>query len=132
MSLNTDPIADMLARIRNALMRKKEFVDIPFSKFKLTIIKILKREGYILDYAIIDLKPAPIIKVFLKYKDGEPVIHELKRVSKPGRRIYVNSKNIPTVINGLGIAIISTSKGVLTDKEARKENVGGELVCTIW
>ncbi len=131
MSLNTDPIADMLSRIRNAAMRRKPFVDIPYSSMKVRIIKILQQEGYILRYAIVDGNPAPVIKVLLKYKDGKPVITEIKRVSKPGRRAYTDKKSIPSIIGGLGITIVSTSKGVITGKKAKELGIGGEMICTV-
>ena len=131
MSLNTDPIADMLSRVRNATMRRKTFVDIPYSSMKVRIIKILQQEGYILRYAIVDGNPAPVIKVLLKYKDGKSVISEIKRVSKPGRRAYSDKKSIPSVIGGLGITIISTSKGVITGKKAKELGIGGEMICTV-
>lgn len=132
MSLNTDPIADMLSRIRNAIMRRKDYVDVPYSNFKLTILKIMKDEGFIARYAVIDQPPFPVIKVLLKYKDGESVIHELTKVSVPGRRFYAKSNNMPKVIGNLGISIISTSKGVMTNKKAKELQVGGEVICTLW
>lgn len=131
MSLNTDPIADMLSRIRNASMRRKTFVDIPYSSMKVRIIKILQQEGYVLRYAIVDGNPAPVIKVLLKYKNGKSVISEIKRVSKPGRRAYTDKKSIPSIIGGLGITIISTSKGVITGKKAKELGIGGEMICTV-
>lgn len=131
MSLNTDPIADMLSRIRNASMRRKPFVDVPYSSMKVRVIKILQQEGYILRYAIVDGNPAPVIKVLLKYKEGKSVITEIKRVSKPGRRAYADKKSIPSVIGGLGITIISTSKGVITGKKAKELGIGGEMICTV-
>ena len=131
MSLNTDPIADMLSRIRNASMRRKTFVDIPYSSMKVRVIKILQQEGYILRYAIVDGNPAPVIKVLLKYKEGRSVITEIKRVSKPGRRAYTDKKSIPSIIGGLGITIISTSKGVITGKKAKELGIGGEMICTV-
>ncbi len=128
----TDPIADMLTRIRNALMAKFEKVDVFNSKVNQKIIDILKREGYILDYKIIEDNKQGMIRVYLKYgPDKKPVISKLIRVSKPGRRIYVKTKEIPKVMGGLGIAILTTSKGILTDKEARKLNVGGEVICYV-
>jgi len=131
MSLNTDPIADMLSRIRNASMRRKPFVDVPYSSMKVRVIKILQQEGYILRYAIVDGNPAPVIKVLLKYKEGKSVITEIKRVSKPGRRAYADKKSIPSIIGGLGITIISTSKGVITGKKAKELGIGGEMICTV-
>ena len=131
MSLNTDPIADMLSRIRNASMRRKPYVDIPYSGMKVRVIKILQQEGYILRYAIVDGNPAPVIKVLLKYKNGNSVITEIKRVSKPGRRAYTDKKSIPSIIGGLGITIVSTSKGVITGKKAKELGIGGEMICTV-
>ncbi len=131
MSLNTDPIADMLSRIRNAQMRTKPYVDIPYSSMKVRVIKVLQQEGYILRYAIVDGNPAPVIKVLLKYKNGKSVITEIKRVSKPGRRSYSDKKSIPSIIGGLGISIISTSKGVITGKKAKELGIGGEMICTV-
>lgn len=133
MSNITDPIADMLTRIRNAIMAKKPDVEIPASKLKLNIVRILKDEGYIGQYKLIKDGKQGIIKVSLKYDDNkESVISVLKRVSKPGRRVYVKGKALPRVLNGLGIAIISTSKGVMTDKQARALGIGGEWLCSIW
>ncbi|HHN64141.1 MAG TPA: 30S ribosomal protein S8 [Nitrospirae bacterium] len=128
----TDPIADMLTRIRNAIMVKAEKVDIPASRMKLDIAKILKEEGYIRAYKIIKDKKQGILRISLKYVDGEPVITGLKKVSKPGRRIYVGYKDITRVMGGVGIAILTTSKGILSDKGCKREKVGGELLCYIW
>ncbi len=128
----TDPIADMLTMMRNAIKAKKELVDIPASNLKRAIVKILKDENYISNYKIIRDNKQNIIRIFFKYKNGESVISHLERVSKPGKRIYKGWKEIPKVINGLGIAIVSTSKGVLTDSQARKLKVGGEIICYIW
>ncbi len=129
----TDPIADMLTRIRNALQAEKTEVLVPSSKLKMEIARILRKEGYINDFQYIEDGKQGILKVYLKYTpEGEPVISGLKRVSKPGGRVYVSKDKIPRVLNGLGIAIISTSKGVLTDKEARRLGVGGEVLCYIW
>lgn len=129
----TDPIADMLTRIKNALQAKKEEVDIPSSNLKLRIAEILKEEGYIRDFKLIQDAKQGIIRVFLKYDEyGEPVISGLKRISKPGRRIYVSKDKIPRVMRGLGVAILTTSKGVMTDREARKMGVGGEVICYVW
>ena len=128
----TDPISDLLTRIRNANMAKFPVVKIPISKIKLEIVKILKDEGYIKDYKITKDK-FPQIKVRLKYDDhNNPVITCLKRVSKPSRRVYSNWKDFPSVLNGLGIAIVSTSKGVLSDRESRRLKVGGEILCYVW
>jgi small subunit ribosomal protein S8 len=128
----TDPIADMLTRIRNGLSAKHETVDVPASKMKLEIAKILKNEGFIKNYKIVQNNKQGTIKVQLKYDDTVPVIGDMTRVSKPGRRVYATMDEIPVVKNGQGIAIISTSKGVLTDKGARAAKVGGEVLCTIW
>jgi len=129
----TDPIADMLTRIRNANSVNKDVVDIPASNLKINIAKTLKDEGFIKEYKIIDNYPQNKVRVYLKYgKDDEKVITGIKRISKPGLRVYVNKDEIPRVLGGLGIAVISTSQGVLTDKEARKEGVGGEVLCYVW
>lgn len=129
----TDPIADMLTRIRNANTSKHTEVDIPASNMKKAIAQILVDEGYIKSFEEVDDKKQGILKVTLKYdENGKRVISGLKRISKPGLRIYVNKDEIPQVINGLGIALISTSKGIMTDKEARKQGVGGEVLAYIW
>jgi small subunit ribosomal protein S8 len=128
----TDPVADMLTRIRNATRIKAEKIDIPISKMKLEIAKILKEEGFIRAYKILKDKRQGILRVIPKYVENESVISGLKRVSKPGRRVYVGSKEIPRVIGGLGVAILTTSKGVLSDKICRREGVGGEVICYIW
>jgi small subunit ribosomal protein S8 len=129
----TDPIADMLTRIRNALLIRAEKVDIPASRMKLEIAKILKEEGFIRAYKILKDKKQGILRVTLKYTaDNESVISGLKRISKPGRRVYVNKKSIPTVMGGIGISILSTSKGILGDKLCRREDIGGEVLCNIW
>ena len=129
----TDPIADYLTRIRNANMAKHDSVEIPASNIKKSISEILKREGFIRDYEVADDNKQGVIKVFLKYgPDGERVISGLKRISKPGLRNYVGAEDLPKVLNGLGIAIVSTSAGVITDKEARQKNVGGEVMAYIW
>ena len=129
----TDPIADYLTRIRNANMAKHDSVEIPASNIKKSISEILKREGFIRDYEVADDNKQGVIKVFLKYgPNGERVIPGLKRISKPGLRNYVSAEDLPKVLNGLGIAIVSTSAGVITDKEARQKNVGGEVIAYIW
>ncbi|MEZ0344431.1 MAG: 30S ribosomal protein S8 [Caldimicrobium sp.] len=129
----TDPIADMLTRIKNALMARKKTVIVPASKIKLEIARILKEEGYIEDYQYIDEKPQGKIEIVLKYDENKrPVIVGLKRVSKPGRRIYMGYRDLPKVLDGLGIAIVSTSQGIMTDYEARKRKIGGEVICEIW
>jgi small subunit ribosomal protein S8 len=129
----TDPIGDMLTRIRNAIMaKKKEVVVEPASKLKMAILDVLKREGYIEGYKIEGEGVKKKIIVYLKYYQGKPVIQVIERVSKPGRRIYVGVDEIPKVYNGLGIAILSTPKGVLSDREAKKLRVGGELICKVF
>ncbi|MBO8143220.1 MAG: 30S ribosomal protein S8 [Thermodesulfobacterium sp.] len=129
----TDPIADMLIRIKNALMARHKSVIVPASKIKLEIARILKEEGYIEDYEYIKEEPQPKIKINLKYDENKrPVIAGVKRVSKPGRRIYRGYRDLPKVLNGFGIAIISTSQGIMTDHEARKRKIGGEILCEIW
>ena len=128
-----DPIADMLTRIRNANSNKHNTVVIPQSKTKLAIAEILKEEGFIVDYKTVDSERGKMIEVTLKYgPNGEKVIQGLKRISKPGLRIYSNAEQLPQVLNGLGIAIVSTSKGIITDKNARKLNVGGEVLAYVW
>ena len=129
----TDPIADFLTRIRNANMRKFEVIEAPASKIKRDIANILKTEGYVKDVEFIEDDKQGIIRVFLKYgKDGEKVITNLKRISKPGLRVYVKSGEVPKVLNGLGTAVISTSEGVVTDKTARAKNIGGEVLAYVW
>jgi len=129
----TDPIADMLIRIKNALMARHKKVIIPASKIKLEIARILKEEGYIEDYQYIDEKPQGKIEIVLKYDENKrPVIAGVRRVSKPGRRIYMGYRDLPKVLDGLGIAIVSTSQGIMTDYEARKRKIGGEVLCEIW
>ncbi|MEM6689213.1 MAG: 30S ribosomal protein S8 [Planctomycetota bacterium] len=129
----TDPIADMLTRIRNAVQVEKPFVDIPSSRFKKGIANVLKSEGFIWDWKDLeDEGPSPLIRLELKYgPNGERVIQSIRRVSKPGRRLYVRGKELKPVLGGLGIQIISTSKGVISDREARRENIGGEVLCEI-
>ena len=132
MAVVTDTIADMLTRIRNANQMRYEEVRVPSSNIKKEIAKILKEEGYIADFKIEDNDVQGTIVLTLKYKDKERVITGLRRISKPGLRVYCKSGEIPKVLNGLGIAIISTSKGIMTDKEARRENIGGEVLAYIW
>ena len=128
-----DPVGDMITRIRNAQMRMSSDVNIPGSKFRAKILEILKKEGYILDYKITsDSKNKSSLSVNLKYNNGLPVIKEIKRVSKPGRRIYARAESIPKIQNGLGLAIVSTSKGIMTDNEARSNNIGGEIICRVF
>ena len=129
----TDPIADMLTRIRNANTVKHETVDVPASNIKKEIARILLEEGFVRGYDVIEDGKQGIIRIQLKYgQTGERVISGLKRISKPGMRVYADKHEVPRVLNGLGISIISTSKGILTDKQARKENVGGEVICYVW
>ncbi len=128
----TDPIADMLTRIRNASRIRAEKVDIPASKMKLEIAKILKEEGFIRAYKVIKDRKQGILRVNLKYTDGESVITDLQKVSKPGRRVYVGSAEIPKVMGGVGVAILTTPRGVLSDKTCRSDKVGGELLCFVW
>jgi len=129
----SDPLADMLTRIRNADMAKHVKVDIPASKMKISMAKILKSEGYIKNFKLLKEQIQGIIRIYMKYHDGnQGVITGLKRLSKPGRRVYVKKKDIPSVLNGMGIAVLSTSKGILTDRQAKEQNVGGELLCSIW
>ncbi|MBU5668895.1 30S ribosomal protein S8 [Peptoniphilus sp. MSJ-1] len=129
----TDPIADMLSRIRNANSARHTSVDIPCSNIKKEIAKILLEEGYIKGYDVLEDDKQGMIKVDLKYAEsGERVISGLKRISKPGLRVYVKCEDVPKVLGGLGIAIISTSKGIITDKQARNEGVGGEVICYVW
>jgi len=131
--MTTDPIADMLTRIRNANMVRHEFVLLPWSKMNLAIVRILKEEGFIDNYEVLKGKPARMIKVYLKYTDKkQPAILGLKRISKPGLRVYARSSEIPRVYGGLGIAILSTSKGVMTGQRAWKQHLGGELLCYVW
>ncbi len=129
----TDPIADMLTRIRNAIMARKAYVDIPASKMKLGIARLLHQEGYIKRFRYMKDSRQGLIRIDLKYDEAkEPAIKGMNRVSKPGLRRYVNSRRIPRVMGGLGICVISTSRGLKTDRECRKENIGGEVVCSIW
>lgn len=128
----TDPIADMLTRIRNANQMRHEVVDIPTSRIKLQILELLKREGYINDVEYIEDNKQGILRVYLKYVKGERVIKGLKRISKPGLRVYAKKEELPRVFNGLGIAVISTSEGILTDREARQRNIGGEVIAYVW
>ena len=129
----SDPVADMLTRIRNAIMVRHDSVLIPASTMKLSIARILKEEGFINDYEVLRGKPHRIIKIYLKYSDkNQPVLSGLERVSKPGLRVYVQRKEIPRVYGGLGIAIVSTAKGVMTGQQAWRQRVGGELLCCVW
>lgn len=128
----TDPIADMLTRIRNANQMKKETVNIPASKLKLQVLQLLRDEGYIAGVEVVKGNPVDELRVTLKYMQNERVVKGLKRISKPGLRVYAKHGEVPKVLNGLGIAIISTSKGIMTDREARKQNVGGEILAYVW
>ena len=129
----SDPIADMLTRIRNAIMARHDFVPVPASKTKLSIAKILREEGFISDYEVLRDKPHRVIKIHLKYSDkNEPILSVLERVSKPGLRVYVQRKEISRVYGGAGIAIVSTSKGLMTGHQAWRQGLGGELLCYIW
>ena len=128
-----DPIGDMLTRIRNGQMRSLNKIKIPFSNFRLKILEVLKKEGYIIDFNIDNgKKKIKFLSVDLKYYEGQPVIKEIKRVSKPGRRVYSKATSIPKVLNGLGLAILSTSKGVMSDTDAIKNNLGGEIICKVF
>jgi small subunit ribosomal protein S8 len=130
--MNSDPVADMLARIRNALLARHEAVEIPFSKLKGRIAEILKQEGYISEVSVQSEWPATL-RIQLKYGEGrQPAIVGMRRTSRPGRRVYVRHQRIPHVLNGMGISIISTSHGVVTDRDARKQAVGGEILCEVW
>ena len=128
----TDPIADMLTRIRNANQMKHETVDIPASNLKKEILELLKKEGYIVGYKVVKGDVQDTLRVTLKYLQNERVVKGLKRISKPGLRVYAKTNEIPKVLNGLGIAVISTSKGIMTDREARKQKVGGEILAYVW
>ena len=130
MSLN-DPIGDMLARIKNSLLRNHKKVQLPSSKFKTKIAEVLKSEGYIIDYKVTeDVKPC--LEINLKYNSGNPVISSIERISKPGRRIFSSAESLPKINNGLGIAIVSTPMGVMTDIDARNKNIGGEIICKVF
>ena len=131
----TDPIADMLTRIRNGIQSRHDRVEMPSSKLKIEVAKILKSEGFISNYKVVqeDGKPQASLRVYLKYsEDGEPVIHGIERISRPGRRVYRGKEEIPKVLGGLGLAIASTSKGVLSGSEAARTGVGGEVLCQVW
>jgi len=131
--MTTDPIADMLTRIRNGLRARQDQVLIPASQMKLELARILKSEGYIQKFTVVEEKPQSKIRINLKYApDRSPVISDIKRISTPARRIYVGREEIPRIKGGLGIAILTTSRGIITDREARRLKVGGELICTVW
>jgi small subunit ribosomal protein S8 len=131
MSMN-DPLGDLLSRIRNAQMRNKSKVSSPNSRLRESVLEVLKSEGYIRGYAVVERDGRSEIEIELKYFEGEPVIRELERISKPGRRVYTSVRNLPRINNGLGVAIVSTPKGVMADHEARDANVGGEILCTVF
>ena len=131
MSMN-DPLGDLLARIRNAQMRNKNKVSSPNSKLRESVLEVLKSEGYIRGFAVVEREGRSELEIELKYFDGEPVIREIARVSKPGRRVYTSVKNMPRINNGLGVTIVSTPKGVMADHAARDANVGGEILCTVF
>ena len=128
----SDPLGDMLTRIRNAQMRKKSKVTTPGSRLRERVLDVLQAEGYIRSYSQLDENGKAEIEIELKYYDGEPVIREIERVSRPGRRVYASVKNIPRVSNGLGVSILSTPKGVMSDTDARDQNVGGEVLCRVF
>ncbi len=134
--MTNDPIADMLTRVRNALMVGKPTVEIPMSKIKIEIARILKEEGYIEEYTIVDAQPVNLISLQLKYygsrRERKPVITNIERISKPGRRVYRGRKDLPRVMSGIGIAIVTTPKGVMTAQQARRERTGGEVLCYVW
>lgn len=129
----TDPIADMLSQIRNGIQAHHDRVELPASKLKAQVARILKNEGFITNYKVVDQKPQGVLRIYLKYaEDGEPVIHGIERISRPGRRVYRGKESIPQVLGGLGLAIVSTSKGVLSGAEAARSGVGGEVLCQVW
>ena len=132
MSAINDPIADLLTRVRNAIKAKKRRVDIPASNMKKSILQILKDQRFITDFAVVEDKKQNVLRVLLKYSDGVNAISGLKRISTPGLRSYAGSEKLPRVLNGYGIAIVSTSKGLMTDKQARRDSIGGEIICEIW
>jgi small subunit ribosomal protein S8 len=127
-----DPVGDLLTRIRNAQMRNKSKVTSPSSKLRESLLEVLKNEGYIRGFAVVEKDGRSELEIELKYFDGEPVIREIARVSKPGRRVYTSVKNMPRINNGLGVTIVSTPKGVMADHDARDANVGGEILCTVF
>ena len=131
MSLS-DPIGDMLTRIKNSQIRNHKKIQLPSSKFKVKIVEVLKNEGYIIDFKVDDDEKKPNIEINLKYNLGNPVISNIERISKPGRRIFSSAESLPKINNGLGIAIVSTPKGVMTDVDARKQKIGGEIICKVF
>ena len=128
----TDPIADMLTRVRNAGTAGHRWADMPVSKLKIEVAKLLKQHAFVFDYKVLDDGKHGVLRVYLKYHDGAPVIRHLERVSRPGRRHYVGASDVPSVRNGLGMAILSTSRGLMSDRGARQEGVGGELMALVW
>jgi len=129
----TDPVSDLLTRLRNAISARHEKADVPSSRFKVELARILKDEGYIKNYKVMDDRGGSLLRLYLKYDDtGNPVIHGLARSSRPGRRYYAGKTELPEVLGGLGVAIVSTSQGLLTGNDAKKRGVGGEVVCTVW
>ena len=129
----TDPIADLLTRIRNAIIARHDLVDVPSSRIKVAIVRILKDEGFIKNFKVSKDNKQGLIRVFLKYADqNAPVINGLERISRPGRRVYQRAADLEPVLSGLGVAILSTSSGLMTDREARRQNLGGEMLCHIW
>jgi len=129
----TDPIADMLTRIRNGITSRHDRIELPSSKLKVELAKILKIEGFISNFKVVEEGPQPTLRLYLKYSnDGEPVIHGIERISRPGRRVYRGKEEIPQVLGGLGLAIVSTSQGVLSGQDAVRKGVGGEVLCQVW
>ncbi len=129
----SDPISDLLTRVRNGLAARHEKIDLPSSRFKVELARILKDEGYIKNFKVLDDRGAGLLRLYLKYdENGHPVIHGVSRVSKPGRRLYRGKDQLPEVLGGLGVAIVSTSQGLLTGKDAKKRGIGGEIVCSVW
>ena len=131
MSLN-DPIGDMIARMKNSQLRNHKIVELPSSNFKVKIAEVLKSEGYIIDYKVSSEEKKPTLEIRLKYNYGNPVISSIQRVSKPGRRVFSSAESLPKINNGLGIAIVSTPKGVMSDIDARKQKIGGEIICKVF
>ncbi|MBI2420313.1 MAG: 30S ribosomal protein S8 [Ignavibacteriales bacterium] len=128
----TDPIADLLTRVRNAIKAKKRRVDVPASKMKAGVIQILKEQNFIQDFALVEDNKQNVLRIALKYTNGISAISGIKRISTPGLRVYADVEHLPRVLNGYGMSVISTPKGLLSDRQARKENVGGEIICEIW
>ncbi len=129
----TDPISDLLARIRNAHLAKHDRLDVPASKLKAELCRILKEEGFIRNFRVIEAKPVGTLRILLRYsREGSPVIHHLARVSRPGRRVYMGASDIKPIRNGMGLGVISTSRGLVSDKQAREQRLGGELLCEVW